>query len=37
MTKFDLETFNVNLLAMSHSDTLANSLFNVISTFLRSL
>ena len=34
MTKFDSETFNV---AMSHSDTLTNSLFNVISAFLRSL
>ena len=33
ITKFDLETFKVNLLAINHSDTLINSLFYVISTF----
>ena len=27
ITKFDLETFKVNLLAINHSDTLTNSLF----------
>ena len=31
--KFDSETFKVNFLAISHSDTLIKSLFDVISTF----
>ena len=35
VTKFDLETFEVNFLAINHSDTLINSLFNVISTFFK--